>query len=348
MSEEKIDILSMTYEKLNTFVKSTLQEKPFRTKQIFSWLHERNVSSFDEMTDLSKKLRDELSKKAGINLLKILRTEVSKIDGTRKYLFRLKDNNTIESVLMKYEYGNSVCVSTEVGCDMGCAFCASTIGGKVRELSAGEILSEVYEIEKDIGERVSHVVLMGMGEPLNNLSNVIDFIRILTDERGKNISERNITISTCGIVPKIYELAKEHLQITLALSLHASTQEKREALMPIAKKYSLDETINAMKEYFFSTKRRVSFEYALIANENDLDIDAENLGRLLKGINCHVNLIPVNPARGDKFKTPDRKASERFQKKLENFGINVTIRRALGKDIDGACGELRRKESLKG
>jgi len=343
MTDEKIDILSLTNEKLKAFITDDLQEKPFHAKQIFTWLHQRNCTSFDEMTDLSKNLRESLKDKAAISTLKVLRKQVSKLDGTRKYLFELADGNTIESVFMQYEYGASVCVSTEVGCDMGCSFCASTVGGKVRELTAGEMLSQVYEIEKDSGIRISHVVLMGMGEPLNNLENVLDFIEILTDKNGKNLSERNITISTSGIVPKIRELADKELQITLALSLHASTQGAREKLMPVAKKYSLDETIDAMRYYFEKTGRRVSFEYALIKGENDTDSDVENIYRLLHGINCHLNLIPVNPARGDAFTAPDRQATELFQKKLEKMGINVTIRRALGRDIDGACGELRRK-----
>lgn len=343
MSAEKIDLLSLTNEKLKTFITDDLHEKPFHAKQIFTWLHQRDCTSFDEMTDLSKNLRESLKEKAEIIRLKTLRKQVSKLDGTRKYLFELSDGNTIESVFMQYEYGASVCVSTEVGCDMGCTFCASTVGGKVRELTAGEMLSQVYEIEKDSGTRISHVVLMGMGEPLNNLDNVLDFIEILTDKNGKDLSERNITISTSGIVPKIRELADKELQITLALSLHASTQGAREKLMPVAKKYSLDETIDAMSYYFEKTGRRVSFEYALIKGENDSDNDAENLYKLLHGINCHLNLIPVNPARGDQFTAPDRRATELFQKKLEKMGINVTIRRALGRDIDGACGELRRK-----
>lgn len=343
MPEEKIDIMSLTLEKLKSFIADDMKEKPFHAKQIFTWLHERGVKSFDSMTDISKGFRENLKEKAYINTLETMRKQVSKTDGTRKYLFRLNDGNTIESVFMQYEYGASVCVSTEVGCDMGCSFCASTVGGKVRELTTGEILEQVYEIEEDAGTRISHVVLMGMGEPLNNLDNVLDFIEILTDKNGKNISERNITISTSGIVPKIYELAEKELQITLALSLHASTQEKREKLMPVAKKYSLDETIDAMKYYFEKTGRRVSFEYALIKNENDLDEDERNLQKLLYGINCHLNLIPVNPAREQHFTAPDRRATEDFQKKLEKMGINVTIRRALGRDIDGACGELRRK-----
>lgn len=343
MPDNKTDIMSLTSEKLKSIITDDLKEKPFHAKQIFTWLHQRNVKSFDEMTDLSKNLREKLEEEAEINTLETMRKQVSKIDGTRKYLFRLKDGNTIESVFMQYEYGASVCVSTEVGCDMGCSFCASTVGGKVRELSAGEMLEQVYEIESDADTRVSHVVLMGMGEPLNNLENVLDFINILTDKNGKNISERNITVSTSGIVPKIYELADKKLQITLALSLHASTQGKREKLMPVAKKYTLDETIDAMKYYFEKTGRRVSFEYALIKDENDTDEDANNLQNLLHGINCHLNLIPVNPARGDAFTAPDRRATESFQKKLAKNGINVTIRRALGRDIDGACGELRRK-----
>lgn len=344
---ELTDIKSLEYECLQDFVVNTLNEKKFRAGQIFSWLHEKKAASFDDMTNLSKDLREKLKSQATLTTLVIEDLQTSKLDGTKKYLFRLPDGNFIESVLMTYKAGTSVCVSTQVGCAMGCHFCASTIGGKVRSLTTAEILEQIYAIERDTGERVSHCVLMGIGEPLDNYDNVVSFIRLISDPRGQDMSERNITLSTSGLVPKIYALADEGLAITLALSLHAPDQGKREAIMPVAKTYEIHDCIAACKYYFEKTGRRVSFEYALIADVNDRDEDAAELTELLRGFPCHVNLIPVNPVTETGYKRPPREACVAFQKKLEKNGINVTIRRELGRDIDGSCGQLRRKK-LKG
>jgi 23S rRNA (adenine2503-C2)-methyltransferase len=269
--------------------------------------------------------------------------QVSKLDGTRKYLFLLEDGNVIESVLMRYKHGNSVCISSQVGCRMGCAFCASTIGGLERGLTSAEMLDQIYQIGKDTGERVSNVVVMGTGEPLDNYDNLLRFLRMLTDENGLHISQRNVTVSTCGIVPRMRELADERLAITLALSLHASSQEKRLKLMPVANKYEIHEVIGACRYYFEQTGRRVTFEYSLVGGVNDTDEDAEELSRLIAGMNCHVNLIPVNPIRERDFVQSDAGVIRAFQHKLEKNGINVTVRREMGRDIDGACGQLRRR-----
>ncbi len=344
---ERTDIKSLEFDELESFVTEELGEKKFRAGQIFSWLHEKKARSFDEMTNLSKDLREKLAEKAALTTLSVEEVQTSKIDGTKKYLFALPDGNFIESVLMSYKAGTSVCVSTQVGCAMGCSFCASTIGGKVRSLAASEILDQIYAIERDTGERVSHCVLMGIGEPLDNYSNVLSFLHLITDERGQNMSERNITLSTSGLVPKIYDLAEEGLSITLALSLHAPTQEQREAIMPVAKTYEIHDCIAACKYYFEKTGRRVSFEYALIDGVNDRDEDAAALSALLHGFPCHVNLIPVNPVVETGYRRPPREACRAFQKKLEKTGINVTIRRELGRDIDGSCGQLRRKHTGK-
>jgi 23S rRNA (adenine2503-C2)-methyltransferase len=269
--------------------------------------------------------------------------QVSEIDGTRKYLFLLEDGNVIESVLMRYKHGNSVCISSQVGCRMGCRFCASTLDGLVRNLTPAEMLDQVYRIGKDIGERISNVVVMGTGEPLDNYDNLLRFIGMLTDANGVHISQRNLTVSTCGIVPRMRELADRHLSITLALSLHASSQSKRLELMPVANRYEIHEVIDACRYYFEQTGRRVTFEYSLVGGVNDTDGDAENLSRLIRGMNCHVNLIPVNPIRERDYVQPDTTAIRAFQHKLEKNGINATIRREMGRDIDGACGQLRRR-----
>lgn len=268
--------------------------------------------------------------------------QISKIDGTRKYLFRLNDGNVIESVLMRYKHGNSVCISSQVGCRMGCRFCASTIGGLTRGLQASEMLDQIYRIQVLSGERVSNVVVMGTGEPLDNYENLLRFIHILTEEGGLHISQRNLTVSTCGLVPKMYELAKEKFQMTLALSLHAPNDEKRQELMPIARKYTMDEVLDACRNYFEETGRRITFEYSLVAGVNDRDQDARELSSKIGDINCHVNLIPVNPIKERSFQRSTRQAVENFKIKLEKCGINVTIRREMGSDIDGACGQLRK------
>ena len=337
----KKDIRAYTYEELQEEIKN-LGEKAFRAKQIYEWIHQRQVESFEEMTNLSKSLRQQLEETYEILPVEMVERQESAVDGTNKFLFRLYDGNVVESVLMRYHHGNSVCISSQVGCRMGCRFCASTIGGLERNLSASEMLGQIYQIQKIIGERESNVVIMGTGEPLDNYENFLKFIHILTDEYGLHISQRNVTVSTCGIVPKMYELAKEHLQITLALSLHGSTQEKRRQLMPVANKYELQEVLQACDNYFEETGRRITFEYSMVHGVNDTEADAQELIAILKPRNCHLNLIPVNPIKERDFVRPNRENALNFKNKLEKCGINVTIRREMGADIDGACGQLRR------
>ncbi len=336
------DIKSMTIEEL-TELMSSFGEKPFRAKQLFSWMHEKSVASIEDMTNLSKTLRQRLETETEYISLKKVTMQESALDGTRKYLFELSDGDCIESVLMRYHHGNSICISSQVGCNMGCTFCASTIGGKKRNLSASEMLDQIYRIGEDIGERISNVVVMGTGEPLDNYDNLIRFIRLLTDPAGKNISQRNITVSTCGLVPQIHRLAEEDLAITLALSLHAPTQEQRQSIMPIAKRYHLEDVLEACNTYFEKTGRRVTIEYSLIHGVNDDAGSAERLASLPGIKKCHINLIPVNPVRENTCHSPSRKHVTAFKNILENYGINVTIRREMGRDIDGACGQLRRR-----
>lgn len=337
----KRDIRSFTYEQLQNEM-TRIGEKAFRAKQIYEWLHVKLVDHFDEMTNLSKSLREKLESLYVILPVEMVRRQESRLDGTNKFLFVLHDGNVVESVLMRYKHGNSVCISSQVGCRMGCRFCASTLDGLERNLTPSEMVGQIYQIQKIIGERISNVVVMGTGEPLDNYDNFLKFIRLLTDEHGLNISQRNVTVSTCGIVPRIYDLAEEELQITLALSLHGSTQEKRKKLMPVANKYKLSEVLEACDAYFEKTGRRISFEYSLVHGVNDTDQDAEELIDLLKMRNCHLNLIPVNPIKERDFVQPSRKNAQNFKNKLEKSGINVTIRREMGADIDGACGQLRR------
>ena len=337
----KKDIKSLNLEQLTEELLA-IGEKKFRAKQIYSWIHEKLVDSFDEMTNLSKDLREKLNENYTLNSMDVADVQTSKIDGTQKYLFRLHDGHVIESVLMKYHHGNSVCISSQVGCRMGCRFCASTIGGKVRDLAPSEMLGQIYKIQKISGERVHNVVVMGTGEPLDNYENLVQFVKMLTDENGLNISQRNLTVSTCGIVPKMKELAKEKFQMTLALSLHATTQEKRKQLMPIANKYDLKEVLEACHYYYEETGRRITFEYSLVGGVNDTKQDAEALTKLIGKFPCHVNLIPVNPIKERDYVQPDRSECEAFRNKLEKNGINVTIRREMGRDIDGACGQLRK------
>ena len=338
----KKDIRAYGYEELQKEM-ATIGEKAFRAKQIYEWLHVKLVDHFDEMTNLSKALREKLEENYEILPVVMLERQISQIDGTNKFLFRLYDGNVVESVLMKYKHGNSVCISSQVGCRMGCRFCASTLDGLVRGLTPSEMLDQIYQIGRDTGERVSNVVVMGTGEPMDNFDNLLKFIELLTDENGLNISQRNVTVSTCGIVPRMRELADKKLQITLALSLHASTQEKRLELMSVANKYEIHEVIDACKYYFEQTGRRVTFEYSLVGGVNDTDEDVRNLCRLIKGINCHVNLIPVNPIKERDYVQPDVRVTTEFKNKLEKNGINATIRREMGRDIDGACGQLRKR-----
>ena len=340
----KKDIRSYGYNELKKEMEG-IGEKPFRAGQIYDWLHVKLADHFDEMTNLSLKLRQKLDEEYEIFPVVMVERQISKIDGTNKFLFRLHDGNMVESVLMRYKHGNSVCISSQVGCRMGCAFCASTIGGLQRNLAPSEMLGQIYQIQKITQERVSNVVIMGTGEPLDNYDNFVKFIRILTDEHGLNISQRNVTVSTCGIVPRMRELAEEKFQITLALSLHGSTQEKRRKLMPVANKYDLSEVLSACDYYFEKTGRRVTFEYSLVHGVNDTDEDARELAGILKPRNCHLNLIPVNPVKERDFVRPSRKNALNFKNKLEKSGINVTIRREMGSDIDGACGQLRRRHA---
>ncbi|MDD7025262.1 MAG: 23S rRNA (adenine(2503)-C(2))-methyltransferase RlmN [Oscillospiraceae bacterium] len=337
-----MDIRSMTLEELKTAV-VRMGEKPFRAKQIYEWLHIKLVDTYGEMTNLSAALRETLANTYELYPVKVLEVQTSRIDGTRKFLFGLSDRQVVESVWMQYHHGNSVCISSQVGCRMGCKFCASAIGGLVRNLTAAEMLGQVYAIQKLTGERVSNVVVMGTGEPFDNYENLLRFLHMLTDENGLHISQRNVTVSTCGIVPGIRSFAKEGLQVTLALSLHASDNEKRRELMPVAFQYELSEVMAACRYYFEKTGRRMTYEYSLVGGVNDSDEDAAKLGKLLKGQNCHVNLIPVNPVRERSYVQSDRTVVENFKNKLEKCGINVTIRREMGRDIDGACGQLRRR-----
>lgn len=340
---EKKDIRSMTPEELEAFVVNDLKDKKFRARQIYDWMHVKCVQNFDEMTNLSKDLRQKLSENATLCPVEKADCLISQIDGTRKYLFRMEDGSIIESVLMKYKHGNSVCISSQVGCRMGCRFCASTLLGLERNLNTSEMLGQIYAIQRDTGERVSNVVIMGTGEPLDNYDAIVRFIRMISDEKGLNISQRNITLSTCGIVPKIYQLAEEHLQITLAISLHASDNEKRKSMMPIANKYDMDTLLEACRYYYETNGRRLTFEYSLARGVNDSPEDARALAKLLKGFMWHVNLIPINPVEERSYVQSDRKSIVNFKNSLEKYGGNVTIRREMGRDIQAACGQLRRR-----
>lgn len=334
-----MDIKSLTLSELTEYIVGKGYPK-FRAKQIFEWCHVKMVRSVDEMTNLPKDMREWL--KEDFIVASIADKLESKIDGTKKYVFCLNDGNIIESVFMPYNHGNSVCISSQAGCRMGCRFCASTLLGLSRNLTASEMLDQIYAIERDTGERVSNIVVMGTGEPLDNYDNLCRFIRLISDPAGRNISQRNITVSSCGIVPEIRRLADEHFTITFALSLHAAEDEKRKELMPIANQYSISEVLDACMYYFEVTGRRITFEYSLVAGENDTKEDAEKLSRLLKGYPCHVNLIPVNPIKERTYKKADRNGVIRFQETLEKNGINATVRRSMGKDIEAACGQLRK------
>lgn len=338
---DKRDLRSFTLEKLTEEMKS-LGEKPFRAKQIYGWLHQKHVTSFAEMTNISKDLRKKLEENYTLKNLKIVEKLVSKEDNTSKYLFDIGDNIVIESVLMKYSYGNAVCISSQAGCRMGCTFCASTIGGLERDLLPGEMAGQIYEIQRDTGERVSNVVIMGSGEPLDNYDNVMDFLEIIHSKEGNNLSHRHITLSTCGIVDKIYKLAEEKLQITLAISLHAPNNEIRQNTMPVARKYDYDSLIKAAKYYADTTKRRVTFEYALIKGVNDGEDNARELASRLKGLMCHVNLIPVNDVKENNYVRSTEENIRSFAETLQKLGIETTIRRKLGSDINAACGQLRK------
>ena len=337
-----MDLRSLSYDELTEAVLE-MGEKPFRAGQIYEWLHKKCIISLDEMTNVSLKLRNRLAEEFEFGKFEIARMQESKIDGTRKYLFALNDGNMVESVFMRYHHGNSVCISSQVGCRMGCKFCASTIDGLVRNLTPGEMLGQIYAIQADTKERVSNVVVMGSGEPMDNYDNIVKFVGMLTDEKGLNISQRNLTISTCGLADKIRQFAENKFQLTLALSLHATTDEKRKQLMPVANRYSIKEIMDACAYYFEVTGRRITFEYSLVGGVNDSEEEAQALSRLAKPLHAHVNLIPVNPIKERDYVPSDDRSIRAFQNKLEKNGINVTIRREMGRDIDGACGQLRRK-----
>ena len=334
-----IDIRSMTPEELTDALKA-MGEPAFRGKQVFTWLH-RGVRSFEEMSDIPKALREKLAAAYRLGGLTAVRKQVSRLDGTAKYLWELHDGNCIESVVMRYRHGNTVCISSQVGCRMGCAFCASTLGGKIRDLTAGEMAEQVMFTQADSGLPISNIVLMGIGEPLDNLENVLRFLELVNHPLGMNIGMRHISLSTCGLVPGIRRLAELELQLTLSVSLHAPDSETRSRIMPVNRAYDVDELFAACHDYFARTGRRISFEYAMIDGVNDADWQADLIVRRLRGMPGHVNLIPLNDVSESPFK-PSRRTRQ-FQRRLESQGVTATVRRSLGGDIDASCGQLRRK-----
>ncbi len=345
---EKTDILSLSYSELQDEILNRLGEKKFRAGQIYDWLHKKKAVSFDEMTNLSANLRLQLNDTFCIKRLNIVRKLESAIDNTVKYLYRLDDGNIVESVVMEYSFGLSICVSTQIGCKMGCDFCASAIAGFVRNLTASEILQQKYEAERDLGRKISRVVLMGIGEPLDNYDNVIRFIRLVTAPEGDGISQRHVTLSTCGIVPRIYDLSEEDLSVNLAVSLHSPDDESRSRIMPVNRKYGLNELMKACRHYTEKTGRRITFEYAVIENVNSSSAEAHKLSGLLKGMISHINLIGVNDVKERDYSSSSGHV-EKFKNELVRLGVNATVRRKLGADIDAACGQLRREfESSRG
>lgn len=347
MVEQKIDILSLLPEELEALAAKMGQPK-FRGGQLFGWLHQKRVGSFDEMSNLPLAFREQLALSCVILLPRERKRQTSKDNSTAKLLFELYDKNTIESVLMRHDYGNSLCVSSQVGCRMGCKFCASTIGGKVRDLLPSEILGQIYAVAAITNERVDSVVMMGIGEPLDNYDNVLRFLDLVHHPKGLDLSHRHISLSTCGIVPKIKELADKKLQLTLSISLHACSNQTRDAIMPINHSYRIETLLAACKEYFAKTGRRISYEYSLISGINDSPEQAQQLLTLLKDQSCHVNLIPINPVEETDFVRSSKKDAEKFCKILNSGGISATIRREFGADIDAACGQLRRKDAKEG
>lgn len=335
-----IDIKSLTMEEITALLRE-MGEPAFRGKQVFTWLH-RGVKSFDEMSNLSKPLRQKLAESCYITVPEVARKQESKLDGTIKYLWRLGDGNCIETVLMQYHHGNTVCISSQVGCRMGCAFCASTIAGKVRDLTPSEMIDQVLFTQLDSGREISNIVLMGIGEPLDNRETVMRFLTLVNHPDGLNIGMRHISLSTCGIVPEIDRLAELNLQLTLSVSLHAPDSETRSRIMPVNRAYDVEQLFAACHRYFEKTGRRISFEYAMIDGVNDNDWQADLIAKKIKGMPGHVNLIPLNDVVESPFK-PSRRVAE-FQKRLESHGVTATVRRSLGGDIDASCGQLRRKE----
>ena len=342
---EKQCLSSYTLGRLTTLMKE-LGQPGFRAKQIFHWIHQKQVTEFAAMTDQPKALLAKLEEQFYLAVPAVQRKQQSK-DGTIKYLLRLADGNCIETVLMRYNYGNTVCVSTQIGCRMGCRFCASTQAGRVRNLEAGEIAAEIYAAQRDTGERVSHIVLMGIGEPLDNFENVMDFLEIISCADGVNIGMRNISLSTCGVVPQIDRLAEKKLQLTLSISLHAPNDAMRSAMMPVNDAYPVRQLIDACRRYQKTTGRRISFEYSMVRGVNDSPETARELAKLIRGMGAHVNLIPINPVDGSPYSATDAENVKRFQTLLTQLGVNATVRRRLGSDISAACGQLRREEAAK-
>lgn len=337
----KIEINSLSLPELKEFMKN-IGEKPFRGEQVFSYFNRNKKLHLQDLKVLSESLREKLIELVKVNEIKILQSYTSNVDSTKKYLFQLEDGNIIESVFMEYKHGNTVCISTQVGCKMGCAFCASTKGGLIRNLSPAEMLNQIYMMEKDNEKEISNIVLMGSGEPLDNYDNVLKFINIIHDEKGHNISLRNITLSTCGVVPRIYDLKDENLPITLSISLHSPFDSERMKIMPIAKKYKINELMEACKAYGDSNNRRMTFEYTLIEGVNDGEKEVNELGKILAGINAHVNIIPLNPIKEFTKDRPERESVEKFKDQLVRRNIPATIRREMGTDISASCGQLRR------
>ena len=340
------DLRSLNYNEMSTEI-INLGFPKFRVNQIYSWVHEKCVESFDEMTNLSKDMRNQLAKHFYISKLNVNTKLISKVDDTVKYLFILPDGEYVESVVMKYKYGYSICISTQVGCKMGCTFCASAIGGFVRQLSVGEMLSEIYNAQNDLKIKINHLVLMGTGEPLDNYDNVVKMLELISDEKGQNMSMRHISLSTCGIVPKIYDLAEKKYGLTLSISLHAPNNRIRSMSMPINKSYDIDELLKACRHYSEYTGRRISFEYAMIKDINDSDECAIELADRLKGMLCHVNLIPVNNVRETSYVKSSVERQKKFIDILSSRGITATVRRTLGSDINASCGQLRASKRIK-
>lgn len=341
---DKRDILSMTRDEL-IIALDAMGEKKFRAEQIYSWLHVKKVTDFSEMTNISLELRTKISEKFYINRLIVVKRLESNTDNTIKYLYELSDGNHVEAVLMDYKHGNSLCISTQVGCKMGCKFCASTIAGFRRNLEPSEMLGQIYTAENDSGRHIDSLVLMGIGEPLDNFNNVIRFLDILSSEKGRNMSLRHVSLSTCGIVPRINDLARLKTGLTLSVSLHAANDKARSEIMPVNNRWGVEELIAACKDYISTTGRRISFEYAVIGGVNDSENDAAALAKLLRGINCHVNLIPVNRIKERDY-SAERRDAVRFAESLSKKGLNVTVRRTLGSDINAACGQLRREYEI--
>ncbi len=337
-----IDIKSLNFDELILFLKD-YDVKKFRVEQIYKWLHEKNIANFDEMSNIPKELRGKLTNNCYISVVNIEKKLISCYDSTIKYLFKLSDGEYIESVLMNYHFGSTLCLSTQVGCKMGCTFCATGQSGFTRDLTPSEMIAQIDMAQKDSGQKISNIVLMGMGEPLDNYDNVLKFIELITSEKGYNLGNRHITLSTCGVVDKIYKLADENLQLTLSISLHAPTDEIRTSMMPINKKYNIEKLLEACSFYLNKTNRRISFEYAVVKDINDNEQCALRLVKLLKGMNCHVNLIPVNETDNKAYKKSQKEVVQKFLNVLTKNGINATVRRTLGSDIDASCGQLRGK-----